>query len=112
MNGFRVGGTKEWISLAATTPPPESAPAPSSVAMDYTKLDEHITALREGNTLTENQVKALCEKVRPIRDPETSKNRLRAVGATDDPSDWLPRKKQSFPPVYKTPPSRLFDFMT
>jgi hypothetical protein len=45
--------------------------------MDYTTLDEHITALREGNTLTENQVKALCEKVRPIRDPETSKKRLR-----------------------------------
>jgi hypothetical protein len=28
------------------------------------KIDEHIAALREGNTLTENEVKALCEKVR------------------------------------------------
>lgn len=29
-------------------------------------LDEHISRLREGNTLTENEVKALCEKVRAV----------------------------------------------
>ena len=27
------------------------------------KLDEQIASLREGNTLTENEVKALCDKV-------------------------------------------------
>lgn len=27
------------------------------------RLDERIEALRNGNTLTENEVKALCEKV-------------------------------------------------
>jgi len=35
------------------------------MALDIAKMDEHIQALREGNTLTENEVKALCEKVRP-----------------------------------------------
>lgn len=33
------------------------------MALDVGKLDEHISSLREGNTLTENEVKALCEKV-------------------------------------------------
>ena len=27
------------------------------------KIDEQIASLREGNTLTENEVKALCDKV-------------------------------------------------
>jgi serine/threonine-protein phosphatase 2A catalytic subunit len=34
------------------------------MALDIAKLDEHINSLREGNTLTEHEVKALCEKVR------------------------------------------------
>lgn len=34
------------------------------MALEIAKLDEHIQALREGNTLTENEVKALCDKVR------------------------------------------------
>jgi len=34
------------------------------MALEIAKLDEHIQSLREGNTLTENEVKALCEKVR------------------------------------------------
>lgn len=29
------------------------------------KIDEQIASLREGNTLTENEVKTLCDKVRP-----------------------------------------------
>jgi hypothetical protein len=33
------------------------------MALDVAKLDEHIQSLREGNTLTENEVKQLCEKV-------------------------------------------------
>jgi hypothetical protein len=33
------------------------------MALDIAKLDEHIQSLREGNTLTENEVKQLCEKV-------------------------------------------------
>jgi hypothetical protein len=33
------------------------------MAFDTAKLDEQISSLREGNTLTENEVKALCEKV-------------------------------------------------
>jgi hypothetical protein len=32
--------------------------------MDTSKLDEQISLLREGNTLTENEVKALCDKVK------------------------------------------------
>lgn len=34
------------------------------MALELARLDEHIDSLREGNTLTENEVKALCEKVR------------------------------------------------
>jgi hypothetical protein len=34
------------------------------MSLDTAKIDEHIERLREGNTLTENEVKALCEKVR------------------------------------------------
>jgi len=34
------------------------------MALEIAKLDEHIQSLREGNTLTENEVKALCDKVR------------------------------------------------
>jgi hypothetical protein len=50
--------------------------------MDYTKLDEHITALREGNTLTENEVKALCEKVRSsIHECDPNKTRWRLLAA-------------------------------
>ena len=33
------------------------------MSLEIAKLDEHIQALRNGNTLTENEVKALCEKV-------------------------------------------------
>ena len=32
-----------------------------TIIMD--KIDEQIASLREGNTLTENEVKALCDKV-------------------------------------------------
>jgi hypothetical protein len=57
--------------------------------MDYTKLDEHITALREGNTLTENEVKALCEKVRVSiheqRDRPKQDKMAAAGAAADDP---------------------------
>jgi hypothetical protein len=35
------------------------------MSFDLAKLDEHIERLRKGDTLTENEVKALCEKVRP-----------------------------------------------
>jgi hypothetical protein len=35
-----------------------------AMALELTKLDEHIKSLRDGNTLTENEVKALCDKVR------------------------------------------------
>jgi hypothetical protein len=31
------------------------------------KIDEQIASLREGNTLTENEVKVLCDKVRITR---------------------------------------------
>ena len=34
------------------------------MSFDLAKLDEHIERLRKGDTLTENEVKALCEKVR------------------------------------------------
>jgi hypothetical protein len=34
------------------------------MSLDIAKLDEHIEQLREGNTLTENEVRALCDKVR------------------------------------------------
>jgi len=43
--------------------------------MDLSKLDQHIEKLRTGNTLTENEVKALCEQVRP-RESEGEGNRL------------------------------------
>jgi hypothetical protein len=33
------------------------------MSSDLTQLDEHILKLRDGGTLTENEVKALCEKV-------------------------------------------------
>lgn len=39
------------------------------MALDNGKIDEHISSLREGNTLTENEVKALCEKVNIACDP-------------------------------------------
>ena len=35
-----------------------------AAVLEPDRLDEHIVKLREGNTLTENEVKALCEKVR------------------------------------------------
>lgn len=31
--------------------------------MERAQVEEHIERLREGNTLTENEVKALCDKV-------------------------------------------------
>jgi hypothetical protein len=34
------------------------------MSFDIAKLDDHIERLRVGDTLTENEVKALCEKVR------------------------------------------------
>lgn len=34
------------------------------MSFDLAKLDEQINLLRDGNTLTENEVKALCDKVR------------------------------------------------
>jgi serine/threonine-protein phosphatase 2A catalytic subunit len=34
------------------------------MVLDIATLDEKIERLREGDTLTENEVKALCEKVR------------------------------------------------
>lgn len=34
------------------------------MSFDMSKLDSHIERLRTGDTLTENEVKALCEKVR------------------------------------------------
>lgn len=33
------------------------------MSIDTAKLDDHIERLRKGDTLTENEVKALCEKV-------------------------------------------------
>jgi serine/threonine-protein phosphatase 2A catalytic subunit len=33
------------------------------MSLDTTKLDEHIEKLRSGNTLTENEVRALCDQV-------------------------------------------------
>jgi hypothetical protein len=36
----------------------------STMALELSNLDEHIERLRAGDTLTENEVKALCEKVR------------------------------------------------
>lgn len=33
------------------------------MSFDFEKLDEHIARLRTGDTLTENEVKALCDKV-------------------------------------------------
>ena len=35
----------------------------NSFTMDFTRLDEHIERLRAGDTLTENEIKALCDKV-------------------------------------------------
>lgn len=35
-----------------------------NMVLDIATLDEKIERLREGDTLTENEVKALCEKVR------------------------------------------------
>jgi serine/threonine-protein phosphatase 2A catalytic subunit len=34
------------------------------MSFDIAKLEDHIERLRAGDTLTENEVKALCEKVR------------------------------------------------
>lgn len=34
-----------------------------AMSFDFEKLDEHIARLRTGDTLTENEVKALCDKV-------------------------------------------------
>jgi hypothetical protein len=34
------------------------------MSFDIAKLEDHIERLRVGDTLTENEVKALCEKVR------------------------------------------------
>jgi hypothetical protein len=34
------------------------------MSFDIAKLEDHIERLRGGDTLTENEVKALCEKVR------------------------------------------------
>jgi hypothetical protein len=34
------------------------------MSIDVGRLDEHIERLRAGDTLTENEVRALCEKVR------------------------------------------------
>jgi len=36
----------------------------SNMALDIAALDGHIERLRNGETLTENEVRALCEKVR------------------------------------------------
>jgi hypothetical protein len=33
------------------------------MSLDTAKLDEHIERLHGGNTLTENEVRALCEQV-------------------------------------------------
>lgn len=37
------------------------------MSIDVNRLDEHIERLRGGDTLTENEVRALCEKVRIYR---------------------------------------------
>lgn len=44
---------------------PRSTTGTSSIMASSitSKLDEHIESLREGNTLTENEVKALCDQV-------------------------------------------------
>lgn len=34
------------------------------MSLDIAALDDHIERLRKGETLTENEVRALCEKVR------------------------------------------------
>ena len=44
--------------------------------LDTAKLDQHIQALRDGSTLTENEVKALCEKVRCVCPMAALKPRL------------------------------------
>jgi hypothetical protein len=36
------------------------------MSSSYTELDEQLEKLRKGDTLAENEVKALCEKVRLI----------------------------------------------
>ena len=35
-----------------------------NMSLDISALDSHIERLRKGETLTENEVRALCEKVR------------------------------------------------
>ncbi|EEC42884.1 predicted protein [Phaeodactylum tricornutum CCAP 1055/1] len=42
------------------------------MSLDTAKIDEHIERLREGNTLTENEVKALCEKAKEILRDESN----------------------------------------
>jgi hypothetical protein len=48
------------------------------MSFDIAKLEDHIERLRGGDTLTENEVKALCEKVR-YTSPWSSKSRSTAV---------------------------------
>lgn len=50
-------------------------------SVDLDKLDSHIEQLRKGNTLTENEVKALCEKVRSVMHNGSSRSSSSSSGA-------------------------------
>ena len=43
------------------------------MSLDLDTLDQHIERLRQGDTLTENEVRALCEKVRCNKNPSRQK---------------------------------------
>ena len=64
------------------------------MSLDIDALDSHIERLRKGETLTENEVRALCEKVRTVEPRPWRGSPIAVVGRYN-----MPNKREKTVPI-------------